>query len=197
MTQPGEIDFYPEISEKIKRELSYFLGDNYSLATSFNKLLPLMVEEIEEELSVKSELSECYIPRLKLDILLGVKNETKKTIVLVLLEVKYKQNLSLIDFSQLTGYLNVAQSIPIGILLLVRKRNGMSPISDDLSEIIEMGLLPLDCRLCIEGKGEFQLNYGFCFFVPSNGITWKDTDRLGGISNFESLASKVKRCLDD
>ena len=70
-----EIDFYPEICEKFKKYTILYFPENTKVAYSYNKTLPQLIGDIEKELGQKSDLSYRYIPKLKLDILFGIKQE--------------------------------------------------------------------------------------------------------------------------
>lgn len=189
----GEIDFYPELCEKFKKYISSYLPENSKVEFSYNKTLPEMVCEIDEKIGERSSMSKTYIPSLKLDILFGFKiGQTE--IRHVLLEVKYSNGLSLVDFSQLLGYLQVAKNIKFGILFLVAKKGGKNTLSNDFAKIVTMKKLPMEWALLlkevdIEKKYDFRV--GICHYAPNNGMEWLDTKRLNGIDGFETLATSI------
>ena len=188
-----EIDFYPEISEKFKKYLLSYLPINTQIEFTYNKILPKMIDEVEGKLNCKSSLSNKYIPSLQLDILFGVKVPNQE-ICFILFEVKYLNQLSLADFSQLVGYLQVAKEIKYGISLLVTKNPNFNTLSNDFSEIILMKKLPMKWNLSIEENSvfkQYEFETGICSFIPNNGIDWKDTKDVDGIHSFENLAQKL------
>ena len=190
----NEISFYPEICEKFSKYLLCYLPKDSLIAYSYNKFLPQMVNEIECSIGEKSTISSSYIPSLKLDILLGIKIPNK-TIRFVLLEVKYGTQLTLADYSQLTGYLQVARKIGIGILFLVRKQSKMNVLSNDFGEIVRMQTLPMEWKMQISHNFHHSFYSGISYYVPNSEIDWVETHDLLGISSFLSLSQKL--CADD
>lgn len=189
----GEIDFYPELCEKFKNYLLSYLPDESKIAYSYNKTLPLMLSEIHQQLKEQIIIAEQYVPTLKLDILLAVK-VPNKDVRLILFEVKYLNQLSLADFSQLVGYLQVAKGIEIGILLLVTKSPTKNALSNDFSDIVLMENLPMEWTLIVkemEINNEYTFKVGICYYVPYNGIEWINTKKLAGISSFNALANLI------
>ncbi len=185
----NEIDFYPEICEKFSKILINYLPSGSQIEYSYNKILPKMISEIDDKFYKKNTQSEMYIPALKLDILFGIKlpsNDLKY----ILFEVKYLTQLSLSDYSQLLGYLQVAKLINLGILLLVAKKPNFSKLSNDFTDIIRMKNLPMQWKLIINKlKNEVIYNFetGICSYIPNNGFEWIETRDIDGIYNFEKL----------
>jgi hypothetical protein len=129
-----------------------------------------------------------------LDILFGIKFDND--ISYVLFEVKYLKQLGLAEYSQLTGYLQVAKNIKLGILFLVLKPNSSSSISSDFNEIIRTNNLPMKWKTLISKiscEDEYSYKTGISYYVPNNGIDWIDTKNIGGISSFEELALELKK----
>lgn len=187
-----EIDFYPEICNKFKEYLITYLPKNAEINYSFNKLLPQMMDEINKKFGI-SEIDNSYIPKLKLDILFGVKISNEK-LFYILFEVKYLKQLGLAEYSQLSGYLQVAKNIKFGILFLVLKPNSNSSLSSDFNEIIRTNHLPMEWKMMIdtiEKTEEFSYKTGISYYMPNNGIDWIDTKNIGGISSFEELADEL------
>jgi len=184
-----EIDFYPEICEKFKKYLITYLPNNVEINYSFNKLLPQMMDEINKKFDI-SETDNSYIPKLKLDILFGIKISNEK-LFYILFEVKYLKQLGLAEYSQLSGYLQVAKNIKFGILFLVLKPNSNSSLSSDFNEIIRTNNLPMKWKMMIDNSEEFSYKTGISYYIPNNGIDWIDTKNIGGISSFEELAVEL------
>ena len=189
-----EIDFYPEICEKFSNYLFPYLPEFSEIKYSYNKSLPQMIEEIIEQFDIDTEQYPSYIPKLKLDILFGIKTKASKNITYILLEVKYLNQLGLSEYSQLSGYLQVAQNIKIGVLFLVMKPKSNSALSNDFNEIIKTHNLPMKWKMLIDNPlNKKQLNFktGISYYVPNNGIEWINTIDIDGISSFEELGNEI------
>lgn len=185
-----EIDFYEEFSIRLSKYLDAYLAKDTQFAYSFNKSLDVMIKELEALLQTNIPFNNEYIPKLKLDILFAFKRN--ENITFVLFEAKYLNQLSLKDYSQLSGYLQVAKNIHIGILLLIRKKANKNNISNDFREIIRLGKLPMDwSQVDNLDKRVEKFRTGIMSYQPSNGIEWLDTNKLNGISNFEELCSQI------
>ena len=167
----NEVDFYPDICQKFSRYLISYLPSDSEIHFSYNKLLPQMIYEIETKFN-QVPFSSVYIPKLKLDILLGIKLKDSRKITYLLFEVKYLKQLGLAEYSQLVGYLQVAENIKLGILLLVIKENTVFGLSNDFHEIIRTQNLPMDWTIVI--KNNLQINHNFktgiCCYTPNNGF---------------------------
>jgi hypothetical protein len=188
-----EIDFYPEICVKFKNYLESYFPEGTEISYAYNKTLPQLVDDIEKKLDCKSDLSEKYIPKLKLDILFGIKQKDLDAISFVLLEVKHLNQLGLAEYSQLVGYLQVAKEIKLGVLFIVLKPKSTSPLSNDFYEIIRTNNLPMEWKVILDkSKDSKDFKAGISYYVPNNGIEWIDTKELNGISSFEELAELLK-----
>ena len=182
-----EIDFYPEICLKMEVYLEYYLPKNIEFAYAYNQTLPQLIKELETKLSPIQSIQNQYIPSLKLDVVFGFKLPNQPQIKVILLEVKYANQLTLANFSQLSGYLQVAKFIPIGILYLVDKRPKNAAISNDFSEIINMNELPMNWKMIVKQSDLYQFKTGILVYLPTNGMDWLNTSSLNGISSFEEF----------
>ncbi len=188
-----EIDFYPEICIKFKNYLEAYFPEGTEISYSYNKSLPLLIDDIQTELGCKSEISNNYIPKLKLDILFGIKQKDSTKISFVLLEVKHLNQLGLAEYSQLVGYLQVAKDIKLGVLFIVLKPKSSSPLSNDFHEILRTNNLPMEWKVILDkSKKNKDFKAGISYYVPNNGIEWIDTSELNGISSFAELAESMK-----
>jgi hypothetical protein len=188
-----EIDFYPKLCQKIKNYLISYFPENSKIAYSFNKSLDKMVEDIENEMGEKSSISEDYLPKLKLDILFGIKASQADSLSFVLFEVKYLKQLSLSEFSQLVGYLQVAKKIKLGVLLLIEKSFSENKLSNDFAELMRMKYLPMEWKIeWQKAKFKHPLKVGICYYIPNDGIHWIDSSEVMGVSSFQELASFLK-----
>ena len=188
----NEVDFYPEICQKFANHLISYLSSDSEIHFSYNKFLPQMIDEIETKFNQKS-FSSVYIPKLKLDILFGIKTKNSDKITYLLFEVKYLKQLGLAEYSQLVGYLQVAENIRLGILLLVIKENTVSGLSNDFHEIIRTQNLPMDWKIVIKNglRSDNNFKTGICCYTPNNGFEWIDVRDIYGISSFEELAKNL------
>jgi len=188
----NEIDFYPEICAKLEKYLLTYLPENVLIKYAYNNTLPTLVYEIEQSFNLKSKLSITYLPKLKLDILFGIKLADSTDIVFVLFEVKYLKETGLAGYSQLVGYLQVAKKIAFGILLVVLKPDSYSQLSNDFSEIINMKHLPMEWQLKFSATDKkYLFRSGICYYTPNNGIDWINAQESNGISSFEELAKLI------
>lgn len=189
-----EIDFYPEICEKFSNYLKAYLPEMSEIQCSYNQSLPQMIAEIKSKFGVTDNEEIEYVPKLKLDILFGVKANKTDKITYLLLEVKYLNQLGLAEYSQLSGYLQVAQNIKIGILFLVMKPKSNYALSNDFNEILRTHNLPMQWKMLINKQAKQQENdfkTGISYYVPNNGIEWINTTEINGISSFEELANEI------
>lgn len=169
-----------------------YLGNDFYIYYSFNKNFDSMIDEMEIQSGVVIRTKEEYIPKLKLDICFAILNK-KKEVKLILIEAKYLNQLSLKDYSQLVGYLQVAKSINFGLLLLIQKGYSSNKLSNDFQEIVNLKKLPMDWTMTANAiKEEFNFKTGILSFIPNNGIDWFNTKELNGISSFEELVIKIK-----
>ena len=183
-----EIDFYNEFAKKFIRYLKSYLNDSFQIAYSQNKSLDSMIVEVCDFFGVANPFPDEYIPKLKFDILFGIKKGEK--IHFVLVEAKYLTQLSLKDYSQLTGYLQVAKNIGTGLLLLIVKGTSPNKLSSDFGEILKLNKLPMNWKVTIQDD-EFDFKTGILTYLPGNGINWIKTENVNGISNFEQLVKII------
>jgi hypothetical protein len=187
-----EIDFYPEICSKFKTYLEHYLPKNTQIAYAYNKTLPQLITDLERQLLPPKSINNQYISDLKLDIAIGLKQFGKNEIDVLLLEVKFANQLTLANFSQLSGYLQVAKFISIGILLLVDKNPNTANLSNDFAEIVTMNELPMNWEMMVKNSNQsFEFKTGIAVYVPNNGIDWVNTKTLNGICSFEDLVNHL------
>lgn len=185
-----EVEFYPEICEKFNKYLLSCLPAESEIAFSYDKLLPKMVQEIESKLNGVSVFSGRYIPLLKLDILFGIKHNDDP-IKFILLEVKYSDMLTLANYSQLVGYMQVAKQIKAGILFLVDKGRSVNYLSTDFSNILLTDNLPMTWNMSLGELAQYQFRSGICNYRPNSNIIWKYTTDLCGISSYKELLDSL------
>lgn len=187
-----EIDFYIEFSEKFTQYLRGYMNQDFEIVYSVNKSLDLMISELNDKLNTRIEFENEYIPKLKLDILFAVKKNDK--VHLILIEAKYLKKLSLKDYSQLSGYLQVAKNISTGILLLIVKGSSPNKLSNDFNEIVKLKKLPMNWTQIVSNN-KYLFQTGIMFFQPRNGIDWIDSKKVNGISDYKELAIIIEKSL--
>jgi hypothetical protein len=188
----NEVSFYPEFSIKFKHYIQTYFGEQYQVYYAYDNTLNKLVEEIETNSGLKIKKPDEYIPKLKLDILFAICKDGFPP-KLILIEAKYLPQLSLKDYSQLAGYLQVAKTIEIGILLLIQKPGGNNKLSNEFSEIVRLKKLPMDWTIKIKNTQEEHLfKTGIISYIQGNGIDWVNTSDINGISSFEQLVELVR-----
>lgn len=188
----NEISFYEEFSKKFSQYLMTYLGENYNVFYSCNNTLDNLIGNLEKASGIKIKPKNVYIPKLKLDILFLISCNCKNP-RLILIEAKYLSQLSLKDYSQLVGYLQVAKSIDLGLLLLIQKGTSSSKLSNDFQEIISLKKLPMDWIVYLKQLNEtHNFKTGIISYVPNNGIDWVDTKEIYGLSSFEELIANLE-----
>ena len=182
-----EIAYYPEICTKMGKYLDDVFRGLNNFADSQNKQLNLMIAEIHSKLGVSR--SDLFYPPLKTDIAFGIEFPNDQ-LSPFLIEVKRGKTLSLIDYSQLIGYLQVARHIRVGLLMLVNEGSRASQLSNDFKELIDIQQLVFDWSMTSHTTGEINsFRTGICVYTPGNGIDWIDSRHSNGISDWETLRS--------
>lgn len=188
----NEISYYEEFSKKFILYLNSYLGDEYSVFYSCNKTLDFIVADLEKQSGINIKEDGAYIPKLKVDIVFSIINPNKK-VRLILIEAKYLNQLSLKDYSQLVGYLQVAKTIELGLLLLIQKGISPNKLSNDFQEILRLKKLPMDWHIDMKKVNEqYSFKTGIINYLPAGGIDWVDTKDIYGISSFEELREILK-----
>lgn len=189
---PNEISYYEEFSKKFTQYLNTYLGDNFKVYYSCNKTLDFIVSDLESLSGITIKKEGTYIPKLKVDIVFAICS-SKKKVRLILIEAKYLSQLSLKDYSQLVGYLQVAKTIDLGLLLLIQKRISGNKLSNDFQEIVRLKKLPMDWFIDMRKINEhYNFKTGIISYLPAGGIDWIDTTDISGISSFEELMEILK-----
>ena len=192
MNEVNEVSFYEEFSKKLSQYLSSYLGSNFKVYYVFNNTLDNLISKLEKVSGIKIKPANVYIPKLKLDIIFAICSNNQKP-RLILIEAKYLHQLSLKDYSQLVGYLQVAKTIDLGLLLLIQKGATSSKISTDFQEIVRLKKLPMKWFIDLKQINEqYNFKTGIISYVPNNGIDWLDTKEIHGISSFEELTDIIK-----
>lgn len=188
----NEISYYEEFSKKFSQYLNTYLGDCYDVYYSCNKTLDFIVMDLENKSGAVIKEKGTYIPKLKVDIVFAIINPLKK-VRLVLIEAKYLNQLSLKDYSQLVGYLQVAKTIDLGLLLLIQKGVSSNKLSNDFQEIVRLKKLPMNWFIDMQKINEqYNFKTGIINYLPAGGIDWINTADISGISSFDELAEILK-----
>jgi hypothetical protein len=188
----NEVSFYETFSEAFSKYLKAYLGEGYRVYYSCNKTLDIIVADLEVLSSNPIKEEGTYIPKLKVDIVFGVFNQDQ-FLKLILIEAKYLSQLSLKDYSQLVGYLQVAKTIDVGLLLLIQKGMSINKMSNDLQEIVRLRKLPMDWFMNLKATSEqYNFKTGIIHFMSAGVIDWVDTTDIQGISSFKDLIDALK-----
>lgn len=189
-----EVDFYEEIAEKCVKRLKSELGDGYHIGFVHNQLpgnseLRSMVRTLKRQFGIGEGLT--YIPKLKVDILIGVWDPNHQ-LRLMLIEVKYGNSLSLVDYSQLIGYMQVAQVVPVGMLVVIPKR-GRAEISADFKSYIDMKQLPMRWISSTSSMDSpIHLSTGIGTYVRGGEFRLENTELSAGLSSWKELANAIQ-----
>ncbi|HEY8781253.1 MAG TPA: hypothetical protein VIM16_06545 [Mucilaginibacter sp.] len=186
----NEISHYESFSLKFKQYLDTYLDKSYTSFFSCNNTLDLLVKDLEKQSGLKIKPDNVYIPKLKVDIVFAICKENFSKLILI--EAKLLNQLTLKDYSQLVGYLQVAKSIGIGLLLLIQKSTSINKLSNDFNEIIKLRKLPMNWQIelnSITQKHTFKT--GLISYIPNNSLDWVNTTEINGISSFEELCSII------
>ena len=188
----NEISYYEEFSKTFTQYLNTYLGDSYSVYYSCNKTLDFIVSDLEKLSGLTIKEQGTYIPKLKVDIVFAICKPSQK-VRLILIEAKYLNQLSLKDYSQLVGYLQVAKTIDLGLLLLIQKGMSSNKLSNDFQEILRLKKLPMDWFIDMKKiNQQYNFKTGIINYLPAGGIDWIDTADINGISSFQELAEILK-----
>lgn len=187
----NEISHYESFSIKFKQYLDAYLDTAYISYFSCNNTLDILVKDLETQSGYKIRPDNTYIPKLKVDIVFvicGKDNFSK----LILIEAKLLNQLTLKDYSQLVGYLQVAKSIGIGLLLLIQKNTSKNNLSNDFNEIIKLKKLPMSWQIELNSIAQKHIfKTGLISYIPNNNIDWINTKDINGISSFEELCNMI------
>ncbi len=189
-----EQDFYPKLCEIFSENLLEYLPRGSRIVYSYDKSLNIMVSEIQNKLESEDDDFGEYIPKLKIDILFGIKIPDRSKTRYILFEVKYLNQLNLSHLSQLVGYLQVTKNIKHGILLLVAKDYAGNQVSNDFKELIQMRYIPMDWKLTfseLEVSPTYSFKTGISWYLPGDGVEWENTADILGITSFEDLANQI------
>lgn len=188
----NEVSFYEKFSKKFTHYLNSYLGDEYKVYYSCHKTLDNIVSDLENHSGITIKKQGIYIPKLKVDIVFAICSPSKKN-RLILIEAKFLNQLSLNDYSQLVGYLQVAKTIDLGLLLLIQKGMASNKLSNDFQEIVRLRQLPMDWFIDLKKINEqYNFKTGIINYLPAGGIDWIDTKDINGISSFEELSEILK-----
>ena len=187
----NEIAYYEEFSKKFSQYLNSYLDSNTKVYYSCNNTLDAIVRDLENQSGLTIRPANYYVPKLKVDIVFAI-CPSNKPIKLILIEAKLLNQLSLKDYSQLTGYLQVAKTVDFGLLLLVQKGTTSNKLSNDFQEIIRLQKLPMNWIIDLKDFNEtHSFKTGIICYVPNNGIDWIDTKEVHGISSYKELAELI------
>lgn len=187
-----EIDFYPEIAKIFKKNI-LLKYPYFEIAYSCNKELTQMIDEVERSLNFNSVFTGSFIPKLKLDILFAIRNPTNSKNKLILFEVKFAKALTLSNYSQLLGYLQIAKLIDTGVLFLVNQGGGSTNgFSNDFAEIVQANILPMNWSITeFKDKTKRQFRTAICQWYQGGKFLWTNATHFEGFSSEEELIADL------
>ena len=186
-----ETDYYGRICQKIELHLSTAVGADFRVAAVDNTTFPTLKDQVANicsRLGVKS-LSDQF-PQIRTDICFGVLDRSNN-VKFGIIEVKGPaKTVGLAEFSQLIGYLQVAQTIEVGLLLLIVDQPPPSILTADLSAVINTGRLAAKWTVLLGGDENRRLNYetGICSYEIDGSIDFVNTSGIDGFSSWIGLA---------
>jgi hypothetical protein len=184
-----EVDFYEPFALRFKFHISSVLKEGIWVDYACDGYLDTLLRLIQRSTGKELISDNTYIPKLKLDIVFAF--GSIKGVLFLLVEAKYATTLSLVNYSQLLGYLSVAHFIDFGLLLLIRKKVG-GVFSSDLQEILDLGSLPLQWSASyFQNSKQIDYHCGIVSYTHGNGIDWENTDSINGLSSFHRLAREL------
>ena len=132
-----------------------------------------------------------YVPAFRPDIAGFVLGDDFRMRV-VLIEVKLGKSLGLAEFSQLLGYMHLAQYVSLGILVLVSRGMG-DTMSPELSAVINTGQLPLTWSLLDDAGSRQGMRHqiGIGSFSPGGKILLTSTNNARGFSNWSEVSGAM------
>lgn len=186
-----EVDFYQEIAELVSDWLQVHLPPQMTIAYTHNqrttKNLRAMVRDLEEQLGIGA--SDEYLPELAIDALIGVCSP-EGNVTYVVLEIKYQKAVSLMEFSQLVGYLQMGRHAHTGLLISVVPPEA-SAISSSFKREISGGVLPMSWSITPHNGDEaIDFKAGIVTYPIGGQARFIDAASCGGVSSPEEL-SKV------
>ena len=182
----SEIDYYQDIAEKMVSLLKANLEsqvDEFQIGYGEHERLQVMLDRVGKELGSEQMLEDAKnaLP-LDLDVVLFIHFPKDDTYEMVIVEVKEKSRVGLMNYSQLTGYCLVSKA-KYG--LLVNVDGGMSR---ELQDILEFrGDLSSFSRT--SNEGEIQHLFGVYEWESSSDVLKKKN--VGSISSIPRLANKI------
>jgi hypothetical protein len=196
MNRKKEVDHYDEICKLIIDSVTSALPSEWNCAIVNNQHFPnlrLQVKNLCSQLEI-GDVSQSF-PIVLPDILLGV-CDSESRLRLAMFEVKGPANsMGLTDYSQMMGYLQSAEKINIGVLLLIEARPTEAPTSSDLQRVIDGGWLLADwtCTSNFSGRSN-RYRSGISWYSPGGNIEWASLTAVGGVSNWNEFLDELKNC---
>lgn len=171
-----ETDYYHLLVGRLVTALRAELPSGFSVTGVSNQdgasSLPRMLDALAREDSGFSIPDGLAVPAILPDIVIAVRS-TSGSPLFVLVEVKYSNQLRLMDYSQLAGYLLTAPFIPIGLLLLVSKPGSLALLSPELNQAVVSGHLPSSWAATQpSGEDIGCFRHGIIGFRPGGDLTW-------------------------
>jgi hypothetical protein len=193
MARKREVDHYDEISELVIESVRGILPNGWRCAIVNNRQFPnlrLQIKELCSQLDL-DDLSSNF-PIVLPDIVLGI-SDPQNRLRLAMFEVKGPaKSMGLTDYSQMIGYLQSAEKINIGVLLLIEEKPTDAPTSTDLQRVIDGGWLLADWTCISNWSGRtHRYRSAITSYSPGGNIDWTNLSGVGGISNWNEFLEEL------
>lgn len=186
-----ETDYYGRICSRVESHLSTALGAGFKIAAVDNKTAPTLKDQVSQicsRLGIESQ-GDRY-PQIRTDITFGVIGSSNE-LRLGIIEVKGPaKTVGLSEFSQLIGYLQVAQFIEVGVLMLIVDQMPTTILTSDLSSVISTGRLAAKWTVFLASDKNRVFNYetGICAYEIDGSIDFVNTSGIDGFSSWLDIA---------
>lgn len=186
----GEVGFYPFVGRKLIEGITDRCPrSDCRVVASSGPSLDAILRKIEKEAGRPTPFTGNHVPTVHPDILLGALDPSGFA-GFCLVEVKYKDQLTLISYSQLLGYLLTIRLVGVGLLVLVTDDFTPASMSPELTSLLSDGDLPMQAAIQAGNSGtSIPLRTGIATYTPGDGIDFIKSPACGGLSNFGELAS--------
>ncbi len=186
-----EIDFYPRLKDLLTEELRPELAVGWTVAAVSNQdnaaTLPRMIEALHRDLPAGALFPSHDLPDIRPDIVVAVCSPEGR-VRLAMVEVKYADQLRLLDFSQLAGYLLASGVCSVGLLALVAKPGSRDVISADFRTPLMLGRIPSKWSASLpSGHQVGSFTHGVLAYREGGRLEWL-RDWPGAISNAKDFA---------
>ena len=200
----NELSHYQGIADRLTPILEQEFGQEYSIEIVHNQTgsgcrnLLDMANKIRSTFSLAGQTD---FPKIDIDMLIGVYNPRVRDLRFSIVEVKDVKAMNSTHYSQLIGYLQVAQLVSVGLLInVVGPRD--AAISAELQSLLSSGQLPLSWKSKypnqiydngeIASSGRVQgFSTGVLSYAPMGAVSFISTPMAWGISDWQDFRMQI------